>query len=352
MSASLTLTDTQLSGLIQDLLSAGTAVLAPATTNTGGLDYRPINAWEEARPSGPLPLRPLKAQFLPPTEPLFGWQQHRKDVTLQPVSPKFRPRVIIGARPCDAAAVQILDKVMGWDYKDEPWFGRRDATTILGMACTGGDSACFCETVGLTPSATKGSDLFLTPAEIGFSVEVVTEKGRHFVDAHQGRFAEATSPAPAAKFAPQAPRFSVETVHTWLATHFGDPLWQGVALKCHGCGACAAVCPTCHCFDIVDEPDGVDRGVRRRNWDTCQTGRFTVHASGHNPRANQDARYRQRVLHKFSIYPERFGEILCTGCGRCTRACPSGMDIAEVLSKVQAEAQTSTRAANQGGGQP
>ena len=79
----------------------------------------------------------------------------------------------------------------------------------------------------------------------------------------------------------------------------------------------------------------MDRGVRRRNWDTCQTGRFTVHASGHNPRANQNARFRQRVLHKFSIYPERFGEILCTGCGRCTRACPAGMDIAEVLSEFR-----------------
>jgi ferredoxin len=102
----------------------------------------------------------------------------------------------------------------------------------------------------------------------------------------------------------------------------------------------------------VDEPDGVDRGVRRRNWDTCQTGRFTVHASGHNPRSNQDARYRQRVLHKFSIYPERFGEILCTGCGRCTRACPSGMDIAEVLAAVQAETQAATRATSQVGDKP
>ena len=27
-------------------------------------------------------------------------------------------------------------------------------------------------------------------------------------------------------------------------------------------------------------------------------------------------------MHKFSIYPARFGELLCTGCGRCSRALP------------------------------
>ncbi|MBK9968973.1 MAG: hypothetical protein IPP07_30750 [Holophagales bacterium] len=32
--------------------------------------------------------------------------------------------------------VQALDKVMGWDYRDELWFGRREATTIvIGIAC-------------------------------------------------------------------------------------------------------------------------------------------------------------------------------------------------------------------------
>jgi ferredoxin len=94
------------------------------------------------------------------------------------------------------------------------------------------------------------------------------------------------------------------------------------------------VCPTCHCFDIVDEAEGVTSGTRRRNWDTCQASRFTVHASGHNPRPDQSARFRQRLTHKFHIYLTRFGEVLCTGCGRCSKACPGGMDLPEVLQAI------------------
>jgi ferredoxin len=123
-------------------------------------------------------------------------------------------------------------------------------------------------------------------------------------------------------------------VKEWLEKNFSHPYWDALALRCHGCGACAAVCPTCHCFDIDDEPEGIGHGTRRRNWDTCQTGRFTLHASGHNPREHQNARFRQRILHKFYVYPSKFGEVLCTGCGRCARACPAGMDLPEVLTSI------------------
>jgi ferredoxin len=117
----------------------------------------------------------------------------------------------------------------------------------------------------------------------------------------------------------------------WLEENFDHPAWKTMALRCHGCGACTGVCPTCHCFDIVDEHDSSDEGLRRRNWDSCQTAKFTLQASGHNPRQSQSERFRQRIQHKFSIYPKRFGEILCTGCGRCCRVCPGGMDLPEIL---------------------
>ena len=39
-------------------------------------------------------------------------------------------------------------------------------------------------------------------------------------------------------------------------------------------------------------------------------------------------------MHKFSIYPRRFDEFLCTGCGRCARACGAGMNLPEILGQL------------------
>jgi ferredoxin len=105
-------------------------------------------------------------------------------------------------------------------------------------------------------------------------------------------------------------------------------------LRCLGCGACAYTCPTCHCFDIVDEGNAAG-GARVKNWDSCQFPMFTMHASGHNPRSTQGQRQRQRIQHKFRIYPEKFGETLCTGCGNCTRNCPVELGVLNTLLSLR-----------------
>jgi ferredoxin len=330
------ISEDRLGALVADLVASGTRVTAPARATDGKVDYRPITRIEEAVLESELPRRSLKEFFLPPTEPLFSWNQDASGVRIDQVPTSFSPHVVLGARPCDAAAVDILDRVMGWDYRDELWFGRREATTIASVACRGVDGSCFCSATGRGPESTRGSDLFMTPIDGGFRVEILTPKGEAFVTEHAGRFGDdlGTAAAGASQADAEGPRISLPTVQAWLERNFDHPLWEEIALRCHGCGACASVCPTCHCFDIVDEAEGVTSGTRRRNWDTCQASRFTVHASGHNPRPDQGARFRQRLTHKFHIYPTRFGEVLCTGCGRCSKACPGGMDLPEVLQAI------------------
>jgi ferredoxin len=77
--------------------------------------------------------------------------------------------------------------------------------------------------------------------------------------------------------------------------------------------------------------------VRRKTWDACGFGKFTNHASGHNPRDVQAKRYRNRIMHKFKYYDDKFGKTLCTGCGRCIRACPVGIDIAAVIEEINSK---------------
>ena len=96
-----------------------------------------------------------------------------------------------------------------------------------------------------------------------------------------------------------------------------------------GCGACAFVCPTCDCFDIVDEGDRAG-GERRADWDSCGFALFTLHASGHNPRDTGPA-LPPADHAQVQVLPRKFGMIACVGCGRCIRACPVDMNISQCL---------------------
>ena len=333
-----------LRGLAADLLAAGRAVWAPVEAEeaprAGQADYRQLRDASEFDLHAGLPRMPLKRLFMPPTEPLFWWRREGAEIRLIPPAAATGKVVVLGARPCDAAGAEAMDRVMGWDYRDEPWFQRREAATVVTVACEHpADDACFCGDVGLGPAHPRGSDLLLVPRPGGYAVEEVTDKGRALVAAFPHRFHDdAVAASAGGRPGGEAARIDLEAVRDWLADHFEDESWNEISLRCHGCGACASVCPACHCFDIVDEPDSVLAGTRRRNWDSCQASRFTVHASGHNPREGQHARVRQRVMHKFRVFPGRFGRVLCTGCGRCTRTCPAGQDLFEILTMVARKA--------------
>jgi ferredoxin len=329
-----------LDALVADLLGAGKSVIAPVRRREGKeekAEYRQVHHPDEMFLSGPLPVRPLKEVVFPPSEPLLRWKQNKSSIEIEEVPTVFKETVVVGARPCDAAALDIVDKVMGWDYRDELWFGRREAVTILSLACSDCDDACFCTAVGLSPESTRGTDAILKLSGDGYVAEFLTPKGRKLLDRYTERFTETNEEAPSCGLEGELQsnlRADPAGIRNWLETHFDDSYWNDVALRCHGCSACAFVCPTCHCFDIVDESEGIDRGTRRRNWDACQPALFTLHASGHNPRSDQAARFRQRIMHKFYIYPARFGDVLCTGCGRCIRACPAGMDLIGILDDI------------------
>lgn len=343
MSAHAFITNEELARLVADAVASGTRVVAPVTSADGRAAYSSISSVAEAAFNDALATPSLKAHFLPPNEALLSWRQQGGDIELKAASTSFSPQIVLGARPCDAAALDVVDSVMNWDYADDLWNGRRRATTVLSMACPGLDDDCFCSAVGLGPDSSRGADGLLVPVEGGYVVEFTSEKGEAFLGDNQQYFTQAGDEAvSAAEASRTAARTRVEgnltidtaRVREWIDGHFDDEFWPTLGPRCNGCGACASVCPTCHCFDINDEQTGVGAGVRRRNWDTCQASKFTVHASGHNPRGDQNARYRQRVSHKFYIYPSKFGEVLCTGCGRCVRACPSGQDLIDVLQTI------------------
>ncbi|GAM08470.1 sulfhydrogenase 2 subunit beta [Geobacter sp. OR-1] len=328
-----TITEQNLQALIDLLVKEGTRVVGPKRADTMVL-YAPLTNGAELDLIE-LPRRSAKETFFPLCEEILSYEKKDGKTSVTDIDlDKLPETVLIGARPCDSAAPGILDAVFSWDYNDEFYLERRKKTVIIGLACTRGDDACFCTAVGYAPDTKQGSDLFLAPVEGGgFSVEAVTDKGTALLARYGGLFQDQAAVSPLPVATPTMAKLDLARIKGWLDHNFESDFWKEIAVRCVGCGACAFICPACHCFDINDEGTEA-KGCRRKHWDACGFAKFTNHASGHNPRDVQPQRYRNRIMHKFKYYDDKFGKTLCTGCGRCIRACPVGIDIAALIEEI------------------
>ena len=321
-----------LRALVDRWIAAGHLVAGPRHIGGRLLFGRLDAAGQLALNGDERPRNSIKELLFPRHEKLYGYKLSRKQVELTEIALPEREQIIVAARPCDAAAGPILDHVFNWDYIDAGYNRRRELTTIVTLACRRHDARCFCTSLGSGPDDPRGSDAMLLDLGEGIlEVRCFTGKGRRlFAGQTQASDRQAVvGPGP-------KKRFPLNAAQQFIEQRFDDLRWHEMSRRCLGCGACAFTCPTCHCFDIVDEGAG-GQGMRVRNWDACQFAMFTAHASGHNPRNQQGQRQRQRLYHKFHVYPEKFGEVLCTGCGNCTRNCPVGLGVLPVLAAIAPE---------------
>ncbi len=282
---------------------------------------------------------PPKRVVFPQTETLFKWQVGEPD--LEEKDPSQGETVIFGLRPCDARAMAIVEKLFAWDYDDPYYLKKREETTLVGLACAAIPSAnCFCTSVGGSPFGKEGLDVLLTDLGDKYLVQALTDKGTKVVEAISGQLTDAAAgdTEAAAKLAAEAEKAVTRTISTEgipekLPTLWENPLWKKVSAACLGCGVCTYLCPTCHCFDIQDEVEQ-DEGRRARMWDSCMFCEYTLHGSGHNPRPTRRERTRNRINHKYSYFPSKFGDIACVGCARCINLCPVNIDILDILEQV------------------
>lgn len=273
----------------------------------------------------------------PRAEKLLEYSKSKDGMSVKGIDLREIPEVILwGVRPCDATGIEELSSIFNWDYKDEIYNNRLSKVTVLGFSCGTADEYCFCTSVGGNPGNTAGSDILFTSLgeQADYLAEIITEKGSSIVSLAPDLFEKKEVPDKNKYLAEVPVRFNHEEIRNKLEKFFESREWIEQSLKCLGCGACAYVCPTCACFDIQDEAHG-KKGSRVRCWDSCGFSHFTLHTSGHNPRNVQSARWRQRIMHKFSYMPERLSVYGCTGCGRCSRACPADMNILEHLISIQ-----------------
>jgi len=285
---------------------------------------------------------PPKELFFPPAETLFTYTKSGEGIEIVETNNSDENRVILGIRPCDVLSFLLLDKFFNSGKFQDPYYQkRRENTILIGLLCNEPQSTCFCTSTRGSPFSEVGMDISLTDLGEKYLVKSLNIKGDQILEqisvlehASERDIFDATQLTKEA-LAMIKNEIQIEDLYNKFEKLFNnDAFWLQFSQKCIGCGSCSYLCPTCHCFDVVDEetPSG---GKRIRLWDTCQFPLFTLQGSGYNPRSGGKERIRQRVMHKFSYYPKLLSEIGCVGCGRCIRNCSVNQDIRIILNAAQ-----------------
>ena len=153
------------------LMAGGFRVVAPVRGDEPGsheyVELEPAAVGAVALGQGLTQSSP-KATWFPRTEPILEMKRQGRDWTLTDPSDAPRPTVILGARPCDAAAPAVVSPLFNWDYHDEFFNRRVKAITTVSFACREPvDDVCFCTSVGVDPAGTGSGDVLLTEIEDG-----------------------------------------------------------------------------------------------------------------------------------------------------------------------------------------
>jgi sulfhydrogenase subunit beta (sulfur reductase) len=324
-------------------LSKESVVYAPVKNKRGLVEYKELGkdaSTADVKLDGK-PDTPPKAILFPQTELLLTYKKKDGEFVVTPAKPDDREKVIFGVKPCDAIGISLMDKVfLGGKFTDSYYKARREKVTIFTIACDGPlDSYCFCPSTGGRPAATDGSDVMMYDVGDSYFVDGITDKGKKALEALKGQLGKPTAEQEKRKEeiikrSESAEGFTRKISDEAIAkmdTSFDSKYWDDVARRCLSCGACTYYCPTCHCFDINDEKGG----ERVRTWDSCQFAIFTMHTSGHNPRAVKAQKLRNRYYHKFKYSKDNIGRYLCVGCGRCIALCPASLDITKAINEVK-----------------
>ena len=174
------MTPEELRTLVGQWLAAGKTVVGPVEVKPGTVLFTPLNSPGDLLLNGWVrPANSIKEAVFPRHEVLYGYRVEKNRIELIDQPEPVAEQIVVGAHPCDAAALPILDQVFNWDYREDAYNRRRENTTVISMACTSGDEQCFCTSVGLGPAAGRGSDAMLVERGDGaFDVHVLTEKGQ------------------------------------------------------------------------------------------------------------------------------------------------------------------------------
>jgi ferredoxin len=284
-----------------------------------------------------------KSEFFPPDEVV--WRASVGDGTVTVTEPEeaTAPVAMVGMRPCELTALDVLDHVLqGGPVVDDRYAARRKDAFVVAVECGAPASTCFCTSMGTGPAADAGYDLALTELTGGrhrFLVRVGSRRGAEVLAAvphDPATAADAEERRAVLEGARDHMGRALDTdgLPALLESNLDHPRWDEVAERCLSCGNCTLVCPTCFCSDVRDVTDLSGTVERQRRWASCfDIDHSILHAGPVRPTTS--SRYRQWLTHKLSTWWDQFGESGCVGCGRCIAWCPVGIDLTEEAAAIR-----------------
>ena len=316
-------------------------VAAPVSKGHNNFAFEEVTSAEKISLKYIPTILPPKKYFMPQQETLLEYNIG-KGLDARPVV-EYEKIVLFGLHTCDLAGIQCLNMVFSERPRDYNYLMRKRKISIIGLECNE-----YCDehaSCGLVNSnvPSGGYDLFFTDLGDYFIAHINTQIGDEIVE--ETKFFEGADKSHLMELETLREKkrtifknevaIEQRNIPKLFDSSFESSVWKELEERCLACGNCTAVCPTCYCFDIVDEMDlGLKSGRRFRRWDSCQLEPFAKVAGGENFRKSRAARQRHRYYRKFRYPVNKFSRFFCTGCGRCSRTCMAGIKLKETLNAL------------------
>jgi sulfhydrogenase subunit beta (sulfur reductase) len=331
-------------GNLISMLAMEQKVMAPVNKGFNNYAFESVTSGRDVSLLHIPTILPPKKYFMPQRETLMEYEK-REGYEARTII-EYEKMIIFGVHTCDLAGIQCLNMALSEPPKDINYLARKNKILIFGIECNDYcDGYASCALMG-NELPNGGYDAFFTDLGDYFMIHLNTQNGDDILgstkllepstDAHWGELMKLREKKR------QIFKNEVDIEHQKISMLFDkcfkSNLWNDLDKRCVACGNCTNVCPSCYCFDVIDEPNlDLITGRRYRMWDSCQSEPFATVAGGENFRQKRGSRQRHRYYRKFKYPVERYSRYFCTGCGRCSRTCMAKINLKETLTSLSKE---------------
>jgi ferredoxin len=293
------------------------------------LRVKKIESLKDIDWSGAMPDNSYKFLFLPIREEIF---EYKNDKVLEKKE-SLAPTIVFGLNILDLQAFGLYELVFA---KDPYYQKRRQANVVIGYSNGLEDDfrkyKSFHQKFEENILEHLSFDIFIEKQKNNnLKVFTGSEKGQKLLDDFGLSDYENIE---FAGFIPEeGPDPQLLKLQEKVKNSFSDKVWEELNAKCLACGRCSVVCPTCFCYDLIDEP-GLSGVTKIRQWSSCFYNDFSTMAPNHEILNTVKKKIYFWYFHKFVRIPEEFKYPGCVSCMRCWKVCPVDINIKKVLTSL------------------